>query len=204
MEPSSPTSGLRDEQGFAIPQPKMRSPARSSSRSPPVSPKFGSASLAPPTEHLPAGTSRKKVAVADGKSQSDWIRMMEHNRNPVGMLGMPLQHFTMEQVAEHNEEHDAWTVLNGRVYDITSYIPYHPGGIPKIKLAMGKDCTKLFNAYHPWVNSEILIGKLLIGMLAPHHHPAIRPLSPSQRAEDLQDRDRTSSSSSSQPDPMDV
>lgn len=40
---------------------------------------------------------------------------------------------------------DAWTVLNGKIYDITLYAEYHPGGAEKLLLGAGKDCTKLFN-----------------------------------------------------------
>lgn len=38
---------------------------------------------------------------------------------------------------------DCWTLVNGRVYDVTNYIPYHPGG-KKIMLGAGKDATQLF------------------------------------------------------------
>jgi cytochrome-b5 reductase len=46
---------------------------------------------------------------------------------------------------KHNTEDDAWTVLNGKVYDITMYMEYHPGGIEKLMLGAGKDCSLLFS-----------------------------------------------------------
>ena len=52
--------------------------------------------------------------------------------------------YTMDQVAEHNTEGDCWTVLNGRVYDITKYASSHPGG-DEIFRGMGIDCTQLYN-----------------------------------------------------------
>ena len=44
----------------------------------------------------------------------------------------------------HKSNDDCWMALNGKVYDITKYIPYHPGG-KKIMAAAGKDGTALFS-----------------------------------------------------------
>jgi cytochrome b involved in lipid metabolism len=49
------------------------------------------------------------------------------------------------EVSQHNSENDCWTIINGKVYDITSYIPRHPGG-NEILLACGKDGTSLFTS----------------------------------------------------------
>ena len=50
---------------------------------------------------------------------------------------------TIEQVALHNSEEDCWTIIDGVVYDITSYIPRHPGG-SNILSACGVDSTEFF------------------------------------------------------------
>jgi len=36
--------------------------------------------------------------------------------------------FSMSDVAKHNNENDCWIVIDGKVYDVTSYIESHPGG----------------------------------------------------------------------------
>lgn len=54
-----------------------------------------------------------------------------------------VQTFTISEVAVHNSESDCWTTINGSVYDITSYVPRHPGG-DEILLACGTDGTSLF------------------------------------------------------------
>lgn len=51
--------------------------------------------------------------------------------------------FTKESVAEHATKDDCWTIISGKVYDITEYIPRHPGG-DEILLACGTDGTSLF------------------------------------------------------------
>eukprot|EP00199_Chlamydomonas_sp_CCMP681_P000966 CAMPEP_0119102420 /NCGR_PEP_ID=MMETSP1180-20130426/1176_1 /TAXON_ID=3052 ORGANISM="Chlamydomonas cf sp, Strain CCMP681" /NCGR_SAMPLE_ID=MMETSP1180 /ASSEMBLY_ACC=CAM_ASM_000741 /LENGTH=516 /DNA_ID=CAMNT_0007086713 /DNA_START=15 /DNA_END=1565 /DNA_ORIENTATION=+ len=41
-----------------------------------------------------------------------------------------------------------WTVYRGTAYDLTPYIARHPGGSWLINLAIGRDCTALFESYH--------------------------------------------------------
>lgn len=41
-----------------------------------------------------------------------------------------------------------WTIYRGIAYDITSFIPRHPGGEWLVNLAVGRDCTALFESYH--------------------------------------------------------
>lgn len=36
--------------------------------------------------------------------------------------------FSIEEVAVHSGEHDAWIVVDGEVYDVTEFLQSHPGG----------------------------------------------------------------------------
>ncbi len=47
------------------------------------------------------------------------------------------------EVAKHNNKSDCWLIINDRVYDMTKYIAYHPGG-PAILAGCGKDATEMF------------------------------------------------------------
>ena len=53
--------------------------------------------------------------------------------------------FTKYEVANHNTKDDAWLIINRNVYDITKWIPEHPGGMIIMK-GVGRDATKLFKS----------------------------------------------------------
>ena len=56
----------------------------------------------------------------------------------------------MAEVAKHNTESDCWTVIHGKVYDVTSFLSDHPGGAAIILKYAGKDSTASFDmAGHP-------------------------------------------------------
>ena len=46
---------------------------------------------------------------------------------------------------EHGKEaQEVWTVINNKVYNITHYLPYHPGGEKELMRVAGRDGTRLF------------------------------------------------------------
>ena len=53
---------------------------------------------------------------------------------------------TPSMLKEHNKKDDAWSAFNGKVYNITPYLPYHPGGEKELMRVVGRDGTKLFGA----------------------------------------------------------
>jgi len=60
---------------------------------------------------------------------------------------------------------DAWTVYQGKVYNISPYVPFHPGGAGEILRGSGKDSYKLFMEVHPWVNWDGMLSECLVGIL---------------------------------------
>lgn len=52
--------------------------------------------------------------------------------------------YTIQEVAKHNSDKSAWTVVNGRVYDLTGFLYKHPGGYSVISKAVGRDGTSTF------------------------------------------------------------
>lgn len=56
--------------------------------------------------------------------------------------------YTKEEVATHSSENSCWAIINGDVYDLTSYISKHPGGSRNILRICGKDGTSAFVGQH--------------------------------------------------------
>uniref|UniRef100_A0A060T3D8 L-lactate dehydrogenase (cytochrome) n=1 Tax=Blastobotrys adeninivorans TaxID=409370 RepID=A0A060T3D8_BLAAD len=54
-----------------------------------------------------------------------------------------------EEIAEHNSKESCWVVIHGKVYDVTEFLPNHPGGEKIILQYAGKDATKKFEPIHP-------------------------------------------------------
>lgn len=58
------------------------------------------------------------------------------------------QGYTMAEVAEHNTEESCWLVVAAKVYDISSFLRSHPGGIRIVLPHAGTDATEIFNKLH--------------------------------------------------------
>ena len=56
-----------------------------------------------------------------------------------------LRYFTIKEVAKHRYVHDAWIILGNKVFDITSYLNFHPG-LDIINQHLGQDATEAFYA----------------------------------------------------------
>ena len=57
-------------------------------------------------------------------------------------------HYTLDQVATHNSRSDCWTVVNGVVYDLSSFFGSHPGGADNLARLCGIDGTEAFTNQH--------------------------------------------------------
>jgi len=87
----------------------------------------------------------------------------KHSTNKIG--GIKKKAFTLAEVKKHNKKGDAWTLIENKVYNISSWIPKHPGG-EIIMQAVGKDATQLFNSRgHPSYVKKTILPKYYIGTL---------------------------------------
>src|SRR5690606_31021512 len=53
--------------------------------------------------------------------------------------------FTQEQVAQHSSPRDCWIIIDSGVYDVTEFLPQHPGGSQRITPYCGRDATAAFS-----------------------------------------------------------
>lgn len=56
--------------------------------------------------------------------------------------------YTATEVAKHNTAASCWSVVNGFVYDLTTYVSGHPGGAGAIQAICGKDGSAAFGGQH--------------------------------------------------------
>lgn len=139
-----------------------------------------SSSLAVSNASPPASSGRSKVALKPGHSLMDWIRYTHSSHDLTSTGGKSLE-VSPRELAKHNTKKDAWIALKGKVYNITPYLDYHPGGEEELMRGAGKDATDLFNQVHSWVNAESMLQKCFVGFLKKSwsidvsRFPAIKP-----------------------------
>ena len=55
--------------------------------------------------------------------------------------------------------------MAGKVYNVTPYMDFHPGGWDELIMGAGRDATDLFNDVHSWVNYESMLAACLVAKL---------------------------------------
>lgn len=123
----------------------------------------GANGLAPLTTTKVAKKS-KKVALAPGHSTLDWANLKTSGTDLRGGVTSLLR-VTPSMLKEHNKKDDAWTAINGKVYNMTPYLPYHPGGEKELMRVAGRDGTKLFALTHAWVSAEMMMDACMVGLI---------------------------------------
>lgn len=132
-------------------------------------------SLAPPPYKVT--NMRQKVTLTPGHSPLDWAALQRSGKNLSGVKSMI--RVTPSQLKSMNgrKGKPAWSSYQGKVYNMTPYIPFHPGGEGEIRRAAGKDGEKLFLEVHPWVNWDNMLGECLVGIMVSENEGADAPQS---------------------------
>ncbi|KAK4553809.1 hypothetical protein LTR86_008984 [Recurvomyces mirabilis] len=68
--------------------------------------------------------------VEPGTGDGGWMQPSEESKIAAAKqdAGSPSKQFTREEIEKHNSENDCWLVVDGKVYDATSVLAWHPGG----------------------------------------------------------------------------
>lgn len=127
-----------------------------------------------PVTDSAAGNPRNKTALKPGHSLMDWVRLGHSGTDLAGTSGRVLD-VTPQELAKHNKRNDCWMALKGKVYNITSYMDFHPGGEEELMRGVGTDATDLFNEVHRWVNFETMLQKCLVGRLVESRSFFLKP-----------------------------
>ena len=126
------------------------------------------------TSTLPSSTrSSKKVILTPGHSPLDWAHLTTHPPTPTFLRGADLPptliRVTPSLLKQYNgrKGRDAWSTWQGRVYNVTPYLKYHPGGEGELLRGVGRvgEAEKLFIQTHAWVNWEAILGECLVGIM---------------------------------------
>ncbi|KAF9875001.1 nitrate reductase [Colletotrichum karsti] len=81
--------------------------------------------------------------------------------------GTPQKQFTREEIEKHDKEDDCWIVVDGKVYDATSVMAWHPGGKAPIMAHAGRvhqESTEEFESIHDEFAYEKL-NECLLGVV---------------------------------------
>ncbi|EEP77507.1 potential heme/steroid binding protein [Uncinocarpus reesii 1704] len=180
----------------AKPSGLMPPPPRPSARVPLRPPPSAASSLRAPPSRTPAGSklssstlsplglagkpqkSSRQVTLEPGHSPLDWAALTSDPRNNLRGKDLPpsLIRVTPSMLKLHNgrKGYDAWTSYQGKVYNITPYLPFHPGGKGELLRGAGKDSGRLFLEVHPWVNWDGMLSECVVGILVSEHDPEDR------------------------------
>lgn len=82
----------------------------------------------------------------------------------------PERRISWDELSLHNTTDDAWIAIKGRVYDVTSFAKFHPGG-DILFTAAGLDATDVFAGFHASTDAWRLLPPLCVGVLENANQP---------------------------------
>ena len=86
----------------------------------------------------------------------DRIKKINDHVNP--------RNLSLDEIAKHNIEKDCWVIIRDKVYDLTKFLPDHPGGKKANMLFAGKDATEEIDMLHPpndltkYLSPDVVLG----------------------------------------------
>ncbi|KAM3502824.1 hypothetical protein MY10362_004579 [Beauveria mimosiformis] len=143
----------------------------------PSSSTTSSSGLAPPPTHTSVPTKpSRQITLEPGHSPLDWARLSGGPGADLRGLpaATPYLRVTPSMLRRQTGRRgtDAWMALGGKVYNVTPYAKFHPGGVPELMRGAARDGTRLFGEVHPWVNYENMLTACLVGILVEEPAPA--------------------------------
>ena len=105
--------------------------------------------------------------VEPGVGDKGWMKPSVENQisNAKQEAGAPQKQFTRQEIEKHDSEGDCWIVVDGKVYDATSVLAWHPGGKAAVLGHAGKvhqETSDEFASIHDGYAYQKLKGRLVI------------------------------------------
>lgn len=138
---------------------------------------------------------RRKMPRMPGCSMRDWAALLlqkeaqqrrhsvsGHHPQPyasdgragLAMVGKKmLPRYTAQEVSQHCSPDDLWIVINNVVYDCTKFQQFHPGGGHILMACGGRDATAVYEAFHPWISCESMMGPYAVGVVVAASHSTL-------------------------------
>ncbi|KAK6122779.1 hypothetical protein DH2020_019707 [Rehmannia glutinosa] len=82
-------------------------------------------------------------------------------------MGAESKLFTYSDVSAHNTSEDCWVIINGKVYDVTSYLNDHPGGDEVVLGQAGKDASEEFEDVGHGSAARLMLDEFYVGEVDP-------------------------------------
>ncbi|KEY71333.1 hypothetical protein S7711_05924, partial [Stachybotrys chartarum IBT 7711] len=105
--------------------------------------------------------------VEPATSEDGWMKPSRENQMEAEKreANAPKKQFTREEIEKHDAEKDCWIVVDGKVYDATSVMSWHPGGKTPIMTHAGRvrqetttESTSIHNDFAYEKLKECLLG----------------------------------------------
>lgn len=117
------------------------------------------------------GVSGLSFLVGHSGAEATWANRVAIVASAPAQTGAQTQltgdEISVEELSKHDSAADCWSVVGGKVYDLTSYVNSHPGGSGAISALCGKDATQAFSGQHGGASSPTnILASFLVGTLA--------------------------------------
>ena len=80
--------------------------------------------------------------------KEEYVSASSVKKSEAAVRSSKVKDYTLKEVEMHNSEDSAWIIISEKVYDCTSYLYDHPGGVASIVMNAGGDATEEFMAFH--------------------------------------------------------
>lgn len=128
------------------------------------------AAIASTTLTFIVGHSGAKVTWEDRVKASDSKRLSDLPKQDQALVDQNLSagviKLSISEIKKHNSRDDCWSIVSGKVYNLTSFVQQHPGGIELISSICGIDGSAAFaNQHGSSAKPNNVLAGLLLGSL---------------------------------------